>query len=112
MADTLEFIQNQNYEGVKITLTDDGAVLNISSLSTAVFRASTLDRNTLRFSGTWGSELSFLTDGTDGILIFTPDASDMSVAEVLRGEIEITLGGKKIKRQGLIMKIEPELPTS
>jgi hypothetical protein len=112
MTDTLTFIQNQDYEGFQAHFTKLGVDLNISALTAATFRVFTQDLGTLKFSGTWGSEVTFLTDGTDGKIIFTPDSGDMSDSGLLRGEVEITLGGKKLKKQGLIVKIEPESPTS
>ena len=110
MVDTLEYIQNQDYEGIMAHFSVAGVDLDISSLSAATFRVFTQDLATLRFSGVWGAEVTFLTDGTDGKIVFTPDPTDMALAEVLRGECEITLSGKKLKKQGLVVIIDPECP--
>lgn len=113
MTTTLEFIQNQDYEGFKATYTKaDNSPLDISGLTGCVFRIFSQDYSTLIFSGSFGSEVTFLTDGTDGIVIFTPDASDMADYALLNGEVETTLGGKSLKKQKFMVDIKRESPTS
>lgn len=114
MTDTLPFIQNQEYEGIQCTFTKGGAVLNISEASEITFRAFSIDYGTLEFSGTMtgGGEVTFLTDGTDGIAIYNTQTGDMETPERLRGEFEVILEGKPIKKQGLIVDIKPQAPTS
>jgi hypothetical protein len=115
MTDTLDFIQNQDYEGIQVTFTKAGAVLDISTATEISFRAFSIDYSTLRFSGTkTGGEVTFLTDGTDGIAIYNTQADDMNESERLRGEFEVVLPGASntIKKQGLIVNIKPQAPTS
>lgn len=113
MTKTLKFIQNQDYEGIQVTFTKSGAVLDISSATEITFRAFSQDYSTLHFSGSkTGGEVTFLTDGTDGIAIYNTQATDMDTAETDRGEFEVLFpDSTKIKKQGLIIIINPEAPT-
>ncbi len=114
MSVNLEFVQNQDYEGFKATFTKaDGSVLDISGLSECVFRIFKQDYSAIEFQGSFTvGEVTFLTDGQDGIVIFTPDAADMSNSGIFKGEVETTLGGKKLKKQKFQIKIDKESPTS
>ena len=115
MPTTLEFIQNQDYEGFKATYTkEDDSPLNISALTECVFRIFKQDHSGLEFSGsfTGAGEVTFLTDGADGIVIFTPDADDMANYGLFKGEVETTLGSKKLKKQTFLVDIKRESPTS
>lgn len=115
MTDLLEFVQDQDYEGIQAHFekTVDGVVtdLNISSASEITFRVFTQDLKTLKFSGTkTGAKVQFVSDGTDGKCVFAPAADDMSENGLYRGECEVILSGKSLKKQGLIVKIESESP--
>ena len=114
MPVTLEFVQNQDYEGFKATYTkSDGTPLDISALTECVFRIFSQDYTTLEFSGSYsGGEVTFLTDGTDGIVVFTPDAADMANYGIFKGEVETTIGGKTLKKQTFLVDIIREAPTS
>lgn len=116
MTDTLEYVQNQDYEGIMAHFekTIDGVVsdLDISGASEITFRVFNRDL-TLQFSGTkTGGQVQFYTDGTDGKPVFAPGATDMATVGKYRGECEVILGGKSLKKQGLIVNIEPESETS
>lgn len=112
MSTELGYIQNQDYEGFKATyLDEDKNPLNISSLTECVFRVFKQDYSALEFSGSFGGgEVTFLTDGADGIVVFTVAASDMSNYGVFPGEVETTLGGKSLKKQEFLVKIKRESP--
>ena len=114
MTTTLEFVQNQDYEGFKATYTkSDGSPLDISGLTECVFRIFSQDYSTLIFSGSFtGAEVTFLTTGSDGIVVFTPDPTDMADYALLNGEVETTLGNKKLKKQKFMVDIKRESPTS
>lgn len=114
MTTTLEYVQNQDYEGIKATYTKpDNTPLDISTLSECVFRIFKQDHSAIEFSGSFtGAEVTFLTDGADGIVIFTPDALDMANYGLFKGEVETTLGSKKLKKQKFMIDIKRESPTS
>ena len=113
MVTTLEYVQNQDYEGIKATYTkSDGSPLPINNLTECVFRIFAQDFSGIEFSGSFtGGEVDFLTDGLDGIVVFTPDAVDMANYGLFKGEVETTLGGKKLKKQKFIVDIKRESPT-
>lgn len=114
MTVILEYIQNQDYEGMQIHYTKaDGTDLDISGATEIVFRVYSQDGSTLEFSGSkTGAEVAFLTDGTDGKAVFSPGADDMDTAGLFKCEVETTLGGKDLKKQECLVKIDPEAPTS
>lgn len=114
MADTLPYVENQTYEGVLAKFTkSDGSDLDISTLTTATFRCYQSDYSALLFSGTYASgELAFVTNGTDGQIYYDTQATDMTPSGKYRGEFEVLLNGKLLKKQGIIIDIKKESPTT
>lgn len=115
MVNTLEYIENQSYEGIQVAYTkkSDGSALDVSSLTECVVRVFKRDYSALEFSGSYtGGEVTFLTDGADGILIFTPQTDDMDEYGLFPGEVETTLGGKSLKKQNFLVDIKREAPIS
>ncbi len=115
MANTIPFIQNQDYEGLRATYKkkSDGQPLDISTLTECIFRIFKQDLSALEFSGSYtGGEVAFLTDGTDGIMVYTTQVGDMSNYGLFKGEVETTLGAKSLKKQNFLVDITRESPTS
>jgi hypothetical protein len=112
LSTKLKFVQNQDYEGIKITYEKaDGTPLDVSSLTESVIKVFKRDYSATVFTGTYGTgEIDFLTDGTDGILVFTPDSTDMATDGLYRGEWETTLSSKKLKKQEFLVEIKREAP--
>jgi hypothetical protein len=114
MVNTLPYIQKQAYEGMKATYKKkDGTALDISTLTECVFRIFKQDFTGVEFFGSFTvGEVTFLTNGTDGVVVFTPDVGDMSNYGLFKGEVETTLGGKPLKKQDFLVDIKRESPTS
>lgn len=115
MTNTIPFIQNQEYEGMRAvyTIKSSGQPLPLQTITECVFRIFKQDHSGLEFSGSYtGGEVTFLSDGSDGIMIFTIQTGDMSNYGIFKGEVETTLGGKSLKKQEFLVDIKKESPTS
>ncbi len=112
---TISFVQNQDYSGFLIHHEKiiDGVIsnLDISGISESTLRCYRGD--TLLFSGSkTGGEIAFLTNGTDGKLVYDTQAGDMSSPGNYHVEVETILDSEKIKERYSYIEITAQAPTS
>lgn len=115
MAVTLIYVQNQTLEGILATFTnaEDGSPHDISGLTEAVFRIFQQDFSALLFSGSFTTgEVFFVNDGTDGKIFYKTQTGDMDPYGLYRAEVEVTLAGESLKKQGFLVNIKRESPTT
>lgn len=107
----LSFVQNQEYEGILITHKKAGVALPIDGASEIVLTVYEEGSTEKKFQGKKSTnEITFVTDGTDGLAAYAPGVDDMDTAGIFLCEIVTTLASKEIKKQSGYILVKPEGP--
>jgi len=116
---TLTFVRGQTKEGIRWVVSNKitGAVIDFTSdtVTEITYRCFTEDYSTLMFSGSQGNgEITYETNGSDGVIIFSPDVGDMDIADGdYKSELEFTFtSGGSGKLQEPDITIIEDAPTS
>lgn len=92
----VEVIKNRTHT-LQATLTNDGAVWDISTATEIYFTVATIEGASGVINHTLGGgEIAFATDGSDGVINITVDNSDtasLSLGGYVFG-IDVTIGGE------------------
>lgn len=72
MADEADIRQNDSGTLVRITITEDGSAVNISDATVKRIKFRRKDKTTFQV------DANFLTDGTDGVIVYTSGSADFN----------------------------------
>jgi hypothetical protein len=119
LVQTEKFIQGQTKEALEFEVYDASdpalAVIDISvgEVDDIIFRLFTSNNQTLLATGKYSTgEITYVTDGTDGKCLWSPEPTDLDVVGTHEGElvIEFTADSRDAIIQEMIIKIKAKAP--